>query len=121
MHEAVNRPLVALVDQVRPHTPRLARRSPVPSHMASVPTTNGGVRVQAVRMGVAGFACLCRDSATGITGIVPMSERRIRVDAAPWDLNSFRSLLAGLDLDAASTLHAVVMSIDVEITAEQVR
>jgi len=30
-------------------------------------------------------------------------------------------LLAGLDLDAASTLHAVVMSIDIQMTTEQVR
>jgi ABC-2 type transport system ATP-binding protein len=58
---------------------------------------------------------------TRITRIMPMSERRIGLDATPRNLNRLRSLLAGLDLDAASTLHAVVMSIDVQMTTEQVR
>ena len=43
------------------------------------------------------------------------------LDATPRNLNRLRSWLAGLDLDAASTLHAVVMSIDVQMTTEQVR
>jgi ABC-2 type transport system ATP-binding protein len=50
-----------------------------------------------------------------------MSERRISLDATPRNLNRLRSLLAGLDLDAALTLHAVVMSIDIQMTTEQVR
>ena len=50
-----------------------------------------------------------------------MSERRFSLDATPRNLNRLRSLLAGLDLDAASTLHAVVMSIDIQMTTEQVR
>ena len=50
-----------------------------------------------------------------------MSERRISLDATPRNLNRLRFLLAGLDLDAASTLHAVVMSTDIQMTTEQVR
>src|SRR4029450_7801571 len=49
-----------------------------------------------------------------------MSERRISLDAAPRNLNRLRFLLAPLDLDAASTPHAVVMSIDIQMTTEQV-
>jgi hypothetical protein len=36
-----------------------------------------------------------------IRSLVPMSERRISLDATPRNLNRLRSLLAGLDLDAA--------------------
>ena len=50
-----------------------------------------------------------------------MSERRISLDATPRNLNRLRFLLAGLDLDAASTLHAVVMSTEIQMTTEQVR
>jgi hypothetical protein len=50
-----------------------------------------------------------------------MSERRIRLDPTPRNLNRGRPSLAGLDLDAASTPHAVVMSVDTQITTEQVR
>jgi ABC-2 type transport system ATP-binding protein len=50
-----------------------------------------------------------------------MSERRISLAATLRNLNRLRSLLAGLDLDAASTLHAVVMSIDIQMTTERVR
>jgi len=50
-----------------------------------------------------------------------MSERKIRLDPTPRNLNRLRSSLAGLDLDAPSTLHAVVMSVDTQITTEQVR
>jgi hypothetical protein len=46
---------------------------------------------------------------------------RIRLDPTPRILNGLRSLRAGLDLDAASTLHAVVMCIETQITTEQVR
>src|SRR6266540_1989523 len=42
-------------------------------------------------------------------------------DATPRSVTRLRSLLPGLDLDAASTLHAVVMSIDIQMTTEQVR
>src|SRR5262249_50234317 len=52
---------------------------------------------------------------------LPMSERRISLAATARNLNRLRSLLAGLDLDAASTLHAVGMSIDIQMTTEQVR
>src|SRR5215468_8210974 len=58
---------------------------------------------------------------TKITCIMPMSERRISLAATARNLNRLRSLLAGLDLDAASTLHAVGMSIDIQMTTEQVR
>ena len=50
-----------------------------------------------------------------------MGERKIRLDPTPRNLNRLRSSLAGLDLDAASTLHTVVMSVDTQITTEQVR
>ena len=52
---------------------------------------------------------------------MPMSERRISLAPTARNLNRLRSLLAGLDLDAASTLHAVGMSIDIQMTTEQVR
>jgi ABC-2 type transport system ATP-binding protein len=52
---------------------------------------------------------------------MPMSERRISLDATPRNLSRLRSLLAGLDLDAALTLHAVVMSIDIQMTTQQIR
>jgi hypothetical protein len=51
----------------------------------------------------------------------PSTRARIRLDPTPRKLNRPRSSLAGLDLDAASTLHAVVMSVDTQITTEQVR
>jgi ABC-2 type transport system ATP-binding protein len=50
-----------------------------------------------------------------------MSERSIGLDATARNLSGLRSLRAGLDLDAASTLHAVVMSIDTQMTTGQVR
>ncbi len=49
-----------------------------------------------------------------------MSERRISLDATSRNLNRLGSLVAGLDLDAGSSLHAVVMSIDIQMTTEQV-
>src|SRR5256885_8816799 len=52
---------------------------------------------------------------------MPMSERRIRLDAAPRSVIRLRFLLPGLDLDAASTPHAGAMSIDFQMTTEQVR
>src|SRR5438270_7431301 len=50
-----------------------------------------------------------------------MSERRIGLDAAPRSATRLRSLPLGLDLDAASTPHADAMSIDFQVTTEQVR
>src|SRR6266511_4048602 len=51
---------------------------------------------------------------------MPMSERRIRLDATPRRVSRLRFLLPGLDLDAASTPHAGAMSIDFQMTTEQV-
>src|SRR6266545_7395382 len=42
-------------------------------------------------------------------------------DATPRSVTRLRSLLPGLDLDAASTPHAGAMSIDFQLTTEQVR
>src|SRR6266508_5225406 len=52
---------------------------------------------------------------------MPMSERRIRLDATPRRVSRLRFLLPGLDLDAASTPHAGAMSMDFQLTTEQVR
>jgi ABC-2 type transport system ATP-binding protein len=50
-----------------------------------------------------------------------MSERRISLDTTARSVTRLRSLLPGLDLDAASTPHAGAMSIDFQMTTEQVR
>src|SRR5256885_472755 len=50
-----------------------------------------------------------------------MSERRISLDATGRSVTGPHSLLPGLDLDAASTPHAGAMSMDFQMTTEQVR
>jgi len=54
----------------------------------------------------------------------PTTEDNDNIDPADLpaaDLDALGLRLAGLDLDAGSTLHAVVMSVDTQITTERVR
>lgn len=64
----------------------------------------------------------CQDPRESDADVVPASERRISVDATPRGPGHKTCVLArGLDLDAASTLHAVVMFISSQMRTEPVR